>query len=641
MCKLWLVHNEEIYGYTTFYDCLWFLNSAKHWYWGMPYGWTAFIRPPAYPLFIAMVHEFGIPLRIAIELLQIGAYCVLIAALRSAAVPRWLCLSIFIALVLHPASFQLNNLVEADTLYAALLTYAVGVLILTLHTRRIAPAIFSGIALGTLWNTREESLLVAVFFVSYVLVAFLYEKTEAVSSRDAGKILLKPALSIFLAGAVLILAVYSANYFVFHEFAKSQSSSPSFNAAYRALLRIKPTRPQRFVGVTRDAREAAFQVSPTFAQLRPYFEGDLGRDWEMETLSAHGVPHEIGNAWFMWALRDIVSHAGFYNDPEATRRFYRQVAAEIDLACHQGRLPTRWVFFDFLDPEFLRYLRFVPQSLGRISSLFVWRHKMSRDREDAILRTPERLLYDEMAGRRAALTRIGTLRLVGWAFDFDDPVQLVAYDSGGGEIVSATTHFSPSPNIAESFKERGRVPENIEFGLSMEVRRGKIPAGELLFVTQSGRKFSRWVSAIVFGEAPRENGAPTGAPLMCQIFAREFTPSIINHSIRHENNIATCYRYFVFACSLLATVAVLALIIFFRRLRIHDSLNAVIILLVIAVASRFGLFVLLDATCFNGQDVRYLFPVMPLYSALLILLIYRAARLALSSRATSVARIDD
>ena len=69
--KLWLIHTEEIYGSATEYDALWFVNAAKHWYWGSEYSWTAFVRPPAYPLFIAVVHLLNIPLRIGIELMQI------------------------------------------------------------------------------------------------------------------------------------------------------------------------------------------------------------------------------------------------------------------------------------------------------------------------------------------------------------------------------------------------------------------------------------------------------------------------------------------------------------------------------------------------------------------------------------------
>src|SRR5687768_8579838 len=113
--RFFLVQTEDIYGSATEYDALWYVGAARNWYWGTPYSWTAFVRPPAYPLFIALVHAGGIPLRIAIELLQIGGHLVLIAAFRRGAVPRAVCVLAFALMVLHPATFQLNNYTMSDT----------------------------------------------------------------------------------------------------------------------------------------------------------------------------------------------------------------------------------------------------------------------------------------------------------------------------------------------------------------------------------------------------------------------------------------------------------------------------------------------------------------------------------------------
>ena len=85
--KLWLVHTEDIYGSATELDALWFVGAAKHWYWGSEYSWTAFVRPPAYPLFIAFVHLLHVPLRIGIELMQAAGYLALVAGLRKAGAP--------------------------------------------------------------------------------------------------------------------------------------------------------------------------------------------------------------------------------------------------------------------------------------------------------------------------------------------------------------------------------------------------------------------------------------------------------------------------------------------------------------------------------------------------------------------------
>lgn len=630
--KFCLVRGEEIYGYTTEHDCLWYLDSAKHWYWSTPYSWTSFFRPSAYPLFIAIVHAVGIPLRIAVELLQIGGYLALIAVLREMRIPRWLCLSIFAALLLHPASFVLNNYALPDPFYAGVLSGAMAALLWTWMTNRILPAICTGIAFTVLWNTREADVLVPVIFATYLGLGFFKNYSETHSWRQVAGKLTGPALSIFTTTAILTAGIYTANYRTFGGFSKSEMTSPNFKAAYRALLRIKPSQPQRFIPVSREAREIAYSISPTFAQLKPHFEGKVGQDWEMETLSTHGIRDEIGAGWFRFALRNVAASAGIYQNPATASHFYRQTAKEINLACDQKRIPSRFIISTFLDPGAINALRFLPESLGRIASLFFTRYEMSPDREDSILRPAQRALYDEMSGRRASLTQIGTLRIVGWAFQFGDPLQLVAYDSGGGEITSGLIRFGPRPDVVENLKTRGDVPLNMEFGLPLTVRRGQIPAGNILFVTRSGRNFVGSASSLLAGEPPRENGAPDGVPLMCNVFAREFTPSSTSSSVAIENFIGKYYRALVIALSWAGLAAVIVLGIHVRRLRVNDPLNAMLVLSFVIILSRVTLFAYIDATSWLANDPRYLFPVMPLFSAMLILLVYQAARVATLSK---------
>ena len=70
-----------------------------------------------------------------------------------------------------------------------------------------------------------------------------------------------------------------------------------------------------------------------------------------------------------------------------------------------------------------------------------------------------------------------------------------------------------------------------------------------------------------------------------------------------------------------------ALVIAFRRFQASDSLNATLILLGTTILLRVLLFTFLDATWWVGGYERYLFPVLPLYSCFLILLIYQSLTL--------------
>jgi hypothetical protein len=263
--KLWLVHTEDIYGSATEYDALWFVNAAKHWYWGSEYSWTAFVRPPAYPLFIAFVHLLDIPLRIGIELMQMLGYLALVAGLRKAGVPRWVCLVSYAAMILHPGNFQLNNVTMADTFYTALLPLARGGLLLTLFTAKRTHATWTGVALAVLWNTREESFLIPPMVIVFLVVALYRQRLVTRSWKLAARYWLKPAGAMLGTLILLNSAIDAANYRAFHSFSKSELTSASFKAAYKALLRIKPSRIQRFISISTEALQMAYEVSPTFA----------------------------------------------------------------------------------------------------------------------------------------------------------------------------------------------------------------------------------------------------------------------------------------------------------------------------------------------------------------------------------------
>ena len=406
LVKLWVIHTEEIYGSSTEYDALWYVGSARHWYWGAPYSWTAFVRPCAYPLFIAVVHFCGIPLRIAIELAQMAGYTVLIAALRKAAVPRGLGLVIFALMILHPASFLYNSHSMSDSFYAAILPLALGGSLLTLFTRKFSHAVWTGVAYAVLWNTREESFLIPVILAVFFGLAIL-QRRDAPTRKAHFAFWLKRTGALAGTLIVLLAAVYSANYRTFHSFAKSDMSSPAFEKAFRALLRIKPTYSMRYIAVNMEALRLAYEVSPTFAQLKPQFEALAGRNWTNPAFDTLGI-REYG-PWFMWALRNMTANAGYYKDPVSTNAFYRKIAREINQACDEGRVPDRLVVSGFLDPGAVSRIRYLPRSIGRIAKLFLFRHQKVMVRADTNLVPWMSELYQEMVFRQPQVAGSNTV----------------------------------------------------------------------------------------------------------------------------------------------------------------------------------------------------------------------------------------
>ncbi|MFL6589051.1 MAG: hypothetical protein ACJ8M4_02645 [Chthoniobacterales bacterium] len=518
--KLWLVHTEDIYASATEYDALWYVTSAKNWYWGAQYSWTAFVRPPSYPLFIALIHLSAIPLRIAIELLQLSAYLVIVHALRKVAVPNRVCLVLFAAMALHPASFQLNNYTMSDCFYAAILPLSVGGLLLLLFTGRMKHALWTGLALGALWNAREESFLIPFMLATFVGLAVWQQRIRLGSWKNSALAWLKPVGAMLAVLAAIIVAVNTANYRAFQSFTKSDLSSASYKEIYNALLRIKPDALEHYVAISSATLEKAYTVSPTFAQLRPQFEGDLGRAWAVPATAALGQP-QFG-PWIMWAIRSVAANTdSIYASPASANGFFRQAAKEINEACDTGQLACRSAPLGFLDPGAFSFLNYLPQSMARTATLFARAHQKMYEREDATISEMQRALYDEMTGRR------------------------------------------PGPPTSE----------------------------ETSALTWSGRL-----------------------------------------SISFENIIGNGYRFVVMALAAGAVIGI-GLLAFRRELRISKRVDAALLVLAATVLIRFLFFSFLDATWWTDDYERYLFPVMPLSSALFVLIVWKAFAVLRTRRA--------
>jgi len=142
---------------------------------------------------------------------------------------------------------------------------------------------------------------------------------------------------------VIIGGVCALNYRYYGWFGTVEFRSPQFIAAYGALQRVIPTRELPYVPVTREAREMIYPASPAFSELRPYLEGPVGLNWSGASAPLTGRPREdleIAGGWFMWALRDAVIAAGHSRNAADALSYYARVAAEVNAACDEGRLPA-------------------------------------------------------------------------------------------------------------------------------------------------------------------------------------------------------------------------------------------------------------------------------------------------------------
>lgn len=346
--KLWLVSGQTVFAIgPAIHDDKLFVEQAAHVLrgeWLGPYNQFTLAKGPLFPVFLAGVFWIGLPLLLIQQLLYAGAGAVLTRALRPWFSAGWAQFSLYALLLANPMSYDAANLARLmrQNIYTPLALLVIAGLV-HLFSRRheswrrqAGPALLAGLALGGFWLTREDS----VWLLPAVGLLFL---GVAAPGREflARWRTLATSLGLFLVAMMLpLLVVATLNLRHYGWFGTVEFRAAGFKNAYGALTRLKtgPDLPQ--VPVTRQMRELAYTLSPTFAQLRGQLEGPVGDHWAERDLFP-AAERQIRGGWFIWALRDAMVAAGLAPDAGTALRHYQDIADEINAACDAGRVPAR------------------------------------------------------------------------------------------------------------------------------------------------------------------------------------------------------------------------------------------------------------------------------------------------------------
>jgi hypothetical protein len=104
----------------------------------------------------------------------------------------------------------------------------------------------------------------------------------------------------------------------------NELKSPQFSFALGSLMNIDTGTVQRKVPVSSEAQALAFNVSPTFAQLKPIFENNRSNAWPP--------------SFYIWTLRSAADKGGHVDTLTDALAFYGDIGAEIHQACEAGTL---------------------------------------------------------------------------------------------------------------------------------------------------------------------------------------------------------------------------------------------------------------------------------------------------------------
>ncbi|MGA7276729.1 MAG: hypothetical protein WBW79_02220, partial [Desulfocapsaceae bacterium] len=152
-----------------------------------------------------------------------------------------------------------------------------------------------------------------------------------------------------------------------------------FKSAYGGLLRIISDSSRQFYPVVSDARNQAYRVSPTFAELKPFLDGELGKKW-IDLAQSDDIPADF----FIWAFRDAVAASGHYQNSTQALEFYDAVGREIDAACEAGSLKCRPRYTSLMPPWSKDYNKLLLPTFASIFTRIVHFQGFSADIEDVM-----------------------------------------------------------------------------------------------------------------------------------------------------------------------------------------------------------------------------------------------------------------
>jgi hypothetical protein len=439
--------------------------------WLGPFDDRTLIKGMLYPLFIAVSHVAGVPLKLAEHLAYLGAGLLLAVTVGRIVGGRIVVILLFAAIAFNPAEWMTGMAralrdclsVSEATALVAVAAWAFVVAEAEPLRRRVGWLAALGLLLGAFWLTREdrEWILAPIGVLAGYGVLCRVRRPATAAGRgrpsrilaEAGPLLLPLAIATAMVGTVA--ALNDRAYGVFRD---NDIRSSAFQGALAALRRVEPNPFRHYVVIPRPARERAYGASPALAELRPYLEGDMGATWRRFSCpiwpSALGPCSEASTMWFIFELRQAVAAAGHYRSGRDADAYYRRLSREIDEACASGRiecLPPR--------PSLMLpvYASDLPDSLS--AALQVYR-SFAGFADDSIGVPASMGMPDDIAGFLRITGGMaepgaegGGVTVKGWVYSKAGPPTL----SVGGLAASgqATLTVSPAPDVLAAFPAEG------------------------------------------------------------------------------------------------------------------------------------------------------------------------------------------
>ena len=308
-------------------------------------------KAPLYGVWIGLIHLTGVPLRVAEFLLLIAGAWLFRRAVRPVRALRpWEFLVVLCLLAcnpLLPAEIVLRRIGFQTTLSNLALIATLGLALRALASpgekRRWAWA--SGFFFSLCYLNREEATWIAAAVAAACLLhgmtSFLDWRRERTGWRRSVKNDASTLLLFVLGAAPCILFVCTANRICYGTFTTTFRRSPALTAVYQRLTSLEPAGHQPYIPIARPTRMKAYDLSPTFAKMKPFLEGNTDY-WhagnEHAAMNGH-TPDELEFfvSYFEFSLAWAAEKIGAKNGGEV-EQIFRDIDRELMQAVRDKKI---------------------------------------------------------------------------------------------------------------------------------------------------------------------------------------------------------------------------------------------------------------------------------------------------------------
>ncbi|MBQ6395208.1 MAG: hypothetical protein IJH87_02545, partial [Atopobiaceae bacterium] len=190
----------------------------------------------------------------------------------------------------------------------------------------------AGLALASMWNTREDTMWVVPFVVCASATMIAISAVRWVRGKTSTGVSLARLVALVIPLALLLSTnalVTRINDEVYGAPVRVEVDDGAFARAMRAIYSVAPEIEDDQVSVPAEKIERLYRVSPTLESIRPEFEEWLAYYDRVDRDQGDG---NVEDGWFFWALHRGAYFSGLAITLQESEYFYTRLADEIEAA---------------------------------------------------------------------------------------------------------------------------------------------------------------------------------------------------------------------------------------------------------------------------------------------------------------------